>query len=246
MNKTYAVSDLHGMYNLWEKINNYIDDSDTIYFLGDAADRGPDGLKLMMELLADKRVIYLYGNHEDIMCREAFDAVNGLGRYIWYSNGGEPTAVAFDCLSKDGQNEILRRLSRLPREATYVNKYDQVIFMCHAGTNPGCDERYWKFKGEEDAYIWNREHFLDKWIEGYENYFIVHGHTPAPLLQTLYFNNKNTNIEIARYADNHKIDIDCGCFATGKVALLDLDTLEPIYFIDEQMYNEYMKEHGNE
>ena len=25
MNKVYAVSDIHGMYGLWEKIKNYID-----------------------------------------------------------------------------------------------------------------------------------------------------------------------------------------------------------------------------
>ena len=77
MNKVYAVSDLHGMYGLWEKIKNYIDETDTIYFLGDAADRGPHGIKIMKELFTDKRVKYILGNHEDIMSREALDMIEG-------------------------------------------------------------------------------------------------------------------------------------------------------------------------
>ena len=35
MNKTYAFSDVHGVYNLWEQIRDYCDETDTIYFLGD-------------------------------------------------------------------------------------------------------------------------------------------------------------------------------------------------------------------
>ena len=65
MNKTYAITDLHGMWNLWEQISEYCDETDTIYFLGDAIDRGVDGLRVMESLLKDKRVIYLLGNHEE-------------------------------------------------------------------------------------------------------------------------------------------------------------------------------------
>lgn len=64
MNKHYCFTDLHGCYDLWRQIKNYCDETDTLYFLGDAIDRGPDGVVLMEELLKDKRVIYLKGNHE--------------------------------------------------------------------------------------------------------------------------------------------------------------------------------------
>ena len=33
MNKVYACSDLHGMYNLWKQIKEYCDETDTIYYL---------------------------------------------------------------------------------------------------------------------------------------------------------------------------------------------------------------------
>ena len=38
------------------------------------------------------------------------------------------------------------------------------------------------------------------------------------------------NIEIVTYCDGHKIDIDLCTVYTDKVAILNLDTLIPIYF----------------
>lgn len=43
--------------------------------------------------------------------------------------------------------------------------------------------------------------------------------------------------EIIKYCDGHKIDIDLGSVNSKRTALLDLDTLEPIYF-DEDVKNE--------
>ena len=43
--------------------------------------------------------------------------------------------------------------------------------------------------------------------------------------------------EIRFYCDGHKIDIDIGCFASKQIALLDLDTFEPIYFKLEEEPN---------
>ena len=47
MNKHYCFTDVHGNYNLWRQIHDYCDATDTIYFLGDAADRGEDGLQII-------------------------------------------------------------------------------------------------------------------------------------------------------------------------------------------------------
>ena len=70
MGTTYCFTDLHGMYNLWAQIRDYCKPDDTLIFLGDACDRGNDGLKIIYELLKDPRVIYLKGNHEDILAME--------------------------------------------------------------------------------------------------------------------------------------------------------------------------------
>jgi calcineurin-like phosphoesterase family protein len=55
---TYVFSDLHGRKDLWLKANKEVlGPNDTIYFLGDAADRGPDGWEMIKTLLDDERVI---------------------------------------------------------------------------------------------------------------------------------------------------------------------------------------------
>ena len=63
----YAISDIHGCYDKYismlEKIG--FNDGDTLYFLGDAVDRGPDGVKILLDMMARKNVVPLLGNHED-------------------------------------------------------------------------------------------------------------------------------------------------------------------------------------
>ena len=53
MGKNFCCTDLHGMWRLWEEIKFYCSPDDTIYFLGDAADRGVDGIRIIKDLLLD-------------------------------------------------------------------------------------------------------------------------------------------------------------------------------------------------
>ena len=74
MHDVFCFSDVHGMYNMYEAIMKYCyqqDEDATIIFCGDACDRGPDGYKIMKELLANPQVIYLKGNHEDMFVQAA-------------------------------------------------------------------------------------------------------------------------------------------------------------------------------
>ena len=41
----YACSDIHGYYQIYEKIKSILKPDDCVYFLGDANDRGPDSWK---------------------------------------------------------------------------------------------------------------------------------------------------------------------------------------------------------
>ena len=63
----YVFSDLHAQTNLWEQIKNYIKEDDELFFLGDAVDRGPGGITILQEILADPRITMLRGNHEDFI-----------------------------------------------------------------------------------------------------------------------------------------------------------------------------------
>ena len=210
---TYAFSDLHGRKDLWLKANKEVfGPNDTIYFLGDAPDRGPDGWEMIKTLLDDERVIYLKGNHEDML----YNAVKKGKTTTLYWNGGKSTFEAFKLDTEENQKKYIEKLKDLP---LYVHWYkdNKNIILSHAGMTPGRP-----IFNEED-WLWDREHLRDEWLGASEDVYIIHGHTPVQNLN-------NGKEEIHTYCDGHKIDIDLCTVYTDKVAILNLDTLTPIYF----------------
>ena len=83
MNKVYAISDIHGMYNLWRQVIDSLDETDTLYVLGDCGDRGPDGWKIIKEALSDPRIVYIRGNHDQMLLDSWKDEWSG---YDYYSS----------------------------------------------------------------------------------------------------------------------------------------------------------------
>jgi protein phosphatase len=69
--KVGVVGDLHGDYKALQAIRKMVDlDSNLLVFLGDYADRGPDGVEVIRTVKAleeqhPKNVVALMGNHED-------------------------------------------------------------------------------------------------------------------------------------------------------------------------------------
>ena len=64
---TYAVSDLHGCYDLFVSLLNRINfrDTDMMYILGDAVDRGAQPIRLMTDIMSRKNVIFIKGRLAD-------------------------------------------------------------------------------------------------------------------------------------------------------------------------------------
>jgi serine/threonine protein phosphatase 1 len=217
MNKTYVCADLHGMYDLWVQIRDFLDPTDTLYVLGDATDRGPDGWKLLKELLANPQVKYIKGNHDQMMIdcwREDFSDT-----YLWFRNGGYTTCCQMALDDEDIIKLYLTELDKKPYRDTYINKLGQTICLSHAGFTPGVRET-----DDPHQYIWDRDHVYDE-VNFEKDVFVVHGHTPLLYLpeSNLRLNDQET---IGWYAGGHKIDIDNGCFMTHQIGLLDLDTWE--------------------
>ena len=78
--KTVAFTDLHGNYKLWNKIKNYYKDDDTLIFLGDACDRGKDGIKIIQELLNHEQMLLSYykqGIPESLISEKELIKYNG-------------------------------------------------------------------------------------------------------------------------------------------------------------------------
>ena len=84
----YVISDVHGRYDLFIKMLDKISfsDNDTLYLLGDMSDRGPDGIKLLQDVMNRPNVIPFLGNHEEIFYRvirkigKSIDLNKALGR----------------------------------------------------------------------------------------------------------------------------------------------------------------------
>ena len=74
----YAVSDLHGCYDRYRQLLDKLDleEQDTLYVLGDALDRGPEGFQILSDMASRPQVVGLLGNHEAM----ALDALPGLLR----------------------------------------------------------------------------------------------------------------------------------------------------------------------
>lgn len=236
MNKHYCFTDLHGCYDLWNQIKNYCDETDTLYFLGDAIDRGSDGAIIMEELLKDKRVIYLKGNHEDIAAVCLSDYLRGETGSVgwWFANGGKPTWDSLSMWGDDALTDLAKKLNKLPESAIYTNTKGQRIFLSHAGTCiDKTEEEMRTIDRTKYPYIWGRNHIYREWnkSEEYEDWYVVHGHTPVQYVASTL--GQPIKTEVLTYADGHKIDLDLSSIDSGKVALFDLDEMKvEKYFYD--------------
>lgn len=252
----FAWADLHGRFDLLMEGLQYINPEDKVYYLGDAADRGPNGWECIKYILNDNRFVYIKGNHEDLLVKaignittdrlndEYFYWDNNMG--LWFYNGGSTTydAIIDDTtISSEEKIEIIHSLKSLPFCVVYHNIKKQDVILSHSG--------YDNENGDEEKYIWDRTHlmFYDSWY-GEKNEVIVHGHTPIELMIKEQIKNNEYLIEKHKkegvlgehliepqpwsgkgaywYAKNHKCNIDTGAVWNGNSVLLNLDTWEQI------------------
>lgn len=239
----YVFSDLHGQLSLYQQIMSHFPSDSTFYFLGDAADRGIHGYKIinrLLELVSRNMLIYLKGNHEDMLVRAAIELddcakaqdltrmeyvshfdrdVNlimdmGVDMRIYALNGGAPTFQEW--INRGCKMNFIYRLAQLPLKVSW-DKYD----MCHAG----CTIEDWE-NNNENAILWDRSHFSQPW---YPNRILVHGHTPVGSMDM------NKRLKPYNYCNHQKWDIDTGCFQTGYISVLCLETQEYTTFCQFNM-----------
>ena len=241
MGRIFACSDLHGRKDLLDQIIDFLESDDKVYFLGDAADRGPDGWEMMKIILNDNRFVYIKGNHEDMLIKAAkrwfkWHAMSDDYNLL-RANGGAKT---FADMSRDPEAEdIIKKLEQLPTFAYHGNDSNYNIFLSHAGFTPWKDEEDGSvYVPEDEDLIWDRGHYLEDHDdeELYPNAIAVHGHTPIPyIMDDLRLPNPGDLIDAGPlwYANRHKVCLDCAAFATGATFLLDLDTFDYHTFIAE-------------
>ena len=115
---TYVMSDFHGRHDFFMRMLEKIDfsENDTLYILGDVADRGPDGIKTFMYIMDKPNIVYLVGNH-DLFLTDAYKRsllVSDSESFyatrewmIWYYNGGLTTWSEFVKLDRTERRRIV-------------------------------------------------------------------------------------------------------------------------------------------
>ena len=253
--KVYASADWHGCGKLAKQVLNYLKPEDTLIFIGDAMDRGPNGYEIMKKLLSDDRVVYMRGNHEELMAEGLRMVLNGRSVYDswWISNGGGVTWGDVELESDEILEGIITEINKMPTEVSYQAKDGHEVILEHAGYTP------FIIPHRSHNPLWDRGHFYDSWTEDHaaDNKYLVHGHTPVQYLRYEYGYKDETpktekdfigkrqfmqdifeegeefvKPEVIRYCGGHKFDVDMCTVYSDRVALLDLDTFEVIYFDD--------------
>lgn len=247
--KTFVYTDLHGNYNLFKQIQNYLGDNDRAICLGDNCDRGPDGIKIIQETLKDSRITYLQGNHEAMLVDAvrksqhngniSFRMFDDADMEILRHNGTIPTLQALQLLPQEERDYLIEQLDRLPVSAFATGKDGCTVFLSHAGCHP---TQLHELHRDETLFklIWDRKHIAKEVFHyvGNNELYIIHGHTPVQTLRFYTRELKNYDkAEIVRYCEGHKIDLDICTPETNKVALFDLSTFEVIYLVDDTKLN---------
>ena len=209
MHDIFFFTDIHGMYDLYHAIMNYCNEQDpeaTIIFGGDACDRGPDGYRIMKELLDNPYVIYLKGNHEDMFvkaAREIKEMFNFEGadeekihkvlnacKHFDYKfaaiqdslyNGGLVTLT--DWILDGMPLDIVARIKNLPLTFSYND-----VDFCHAGSTYKTFKEVadLEYEGKEipswdaEYLLWSRTTINIGWAP---NRTCIFGHTPTPYLE---------------------------------------------------------------
>ena len=227
----YVMSDVHGHADAFVKMLNKISFStnDELYIIGDIVDRGPNFVDIFNYIQKNTNVHLLMGNHEKMMmdfinaksAAETTDYRFIRNRWVrWASNGGEATYDQYLGLDKEKQAQIKDVFNALPYHAI-IEVNNKKYILCHAGIAFNKDwtiEKCIKKNIETENIIWMRDKNAN-YIP--EPYIMIHGHTPVQ-----YFFNTN---DVAKYCDDRKIDIDCGCAYGYRLGCLRLDDMKEFY-----------------
>jgi serine/threonine protein phosphatase 1 len=192
---TWVIGDIHGDFAALERLLSRLPalrSSDTLVFLGDYCDRGPDSDKVIakvrgLQQAGSCRVVALRGNHEDMWVKSyrdpnpAFLLHRGNGCITtWRSYTGKPPQPPEADIPDEDLVAMLRVKSWLPddvaawmasRPAWYED--DHAIYV-HAGLDGANDRWSHPSAGREKPLLWMRE---TAFYTGYRGKRVVFGHT---------------------------------------------------------------------
>jgi len=218
-----AIGDLHGYYDPLKKLLELIDpgQEDLLVFIGDYIDRGPQSYEVVQALIdlqsSYENIVFLKGNHEDMMLGTLGYSAGVSDLNTWLYNGGGLTLKSYG-MEPDGfkgiggvscdENSGRDLLSYIPDDhldfllsLSLMYETDR-FFFCHAGVDSQTSIR--QGKSNQIDLLWMRDHiFAD---ELFWEKTVVCGHTPLPevLLR------------------ERLICVDTGLYCYGKLSAVDV------------------------
>ncbi len=228
--RLFAIGDIHGhLRELRGLVRQLLDDGmdperDTVVFLGDVVDSGPDAKGVVDQLMAWQRAfphwVFLMGNH-DAMMVDALDHEGDRERFTrWFAQGGEETYLSYLGDRAGDERSLPRPSAVVPvahrewlRGLKLFHETERYIFV-HAGLRPPLTP------GENTRHdlLWIRETFILSEHDWGKR--VIFAHTPVrePLVLP------------------NKIGIDTLPRTTGKLSAVELDPgdrlAEPRFFLE--------------
>ncbi len=176
--RSFVIGDVHGCVDEMERLIDALalTSNDTVCWLGDYVDRGPDPRRVIDRLIRLRsegpRCVFLKGNHEDMFLAFLGDSGRHGDAFLW--NGGDATLESYGLDGCSGV-EVAERLPPDHRQFLRELQTHARVAGClcvHAGVRP---TRPLDAQLEEDL-LWIREEFL-----AHPHPFactVLFGHTP--------------------------------------------------------------------
>jgi len=198
MPRIAAIGDIHGeifkLGSLLGKLVPELDPEDTILFVGDYIDRGPDTkgvIDLVLELSKERRLVTLRGNHEQLMldAYSYFRPAPGDKELDpdyalpWFYNGANQTLASYP-KEPNWWNRITEEHWTFIR-STLMEHTEGNYHFVHAGVVPSTVE--WT-DVDYDPRLWIREPFIQS-LEDFGS-TVVFGHTHFRNGKPLFMPNK--------------------------------------------------------
>lgn len=243
----YVMSDVHGQYKTYMKMLKKIDlkAEDTLYVLGDVVDRGPEGVKILSDIMKRPNVVMILGNHEMLMldALKNFEEISSKDRHdtddidLWLDpcNGGETTYEEFQKLTPAKRKAIIEFLenSWIIKKIKVNNK---TYHLSHAYTCNKKIKEGFGFKDLTHDEIWDVV-----WMNIYDRAFIrenkdklypnkrniyISGHTFTQRLDCIDDLGRGLIYHNSDYYGYHVYNIDCGMALKNKSSQLACMRLE--------------------
>lgn len=220
---TYVMSDIHGAWDLYDRMLRRISfsDEDRLYILGDAVDRGPDGVRILDHAMRHRNVVLVRGNHEQMLVDGMDPFARADALEIWRNNGSRPTVEALTKLPLPARIRLVAYVRRSKDHAD-VEAGGKKFHLVHGCPGDDRRTRLW-----ENPNPYGFPKFPDRTV--------VVGHTPVLYFhpsQTGYLTKCGSHMSIFRC--DAFIGIDCGCglpwnYPKRALACLRLDDMAEFY-----------------